>query len=280
MGHPQDGIKRGAWLAALLEASEPMDLDAWWRARMSGEPTVTADQAELARSLLQHVARTLEGDGPWDKLEIAHACFDVDVATTEPGGGHLAGDDAPLSSTDIPPAPDTEDDALSATMPGDALEMLAKLRPEPPGPPSEPTAVSAHRGPVSEIVNEETMISPVDMSRAHVAEATMMSTPIVAPHASAKAKASPGDGATRQVSYDSDAHGFALTVEEYAAFCAERDATPDRIKALRARYAIADERGHAAVDRYFEQLFGRDPSTRTLWQSHYQRYAGALRQRG
>jgi hypothetical protein len=85
------------------------------------------------------------------------------------------------------------------------------------------------------------------------------------------------DSATNQLSFTSHAHAFALTVEEYAAFCAERDRTPDKARAVARRYDLFDTEVAAAVERAFELRFARDPGLRARWQRAYASFSEILR---
>ena len=86
------------------------------------------------------------------------------------------------------------------------------------------------------------------------------------------------DSATHLLSFTSKAHGLAMSVKEFAAYCAERDHEPDRVHAIARRYDMPDERVMAVVTRAFELRFARDPELRRRWQRAYEHFARALRQ--
>jgi hypothetical protein len=87
------------------------------------------------------------------------------------------------------------------------------------------------------------------------------------------------DSATNQLSFISQAHGFALSVEEYAALCAERDHAPHEVPAIVRRFDVPEDAALATVDRAFELRFDREPALRSRWQRAYDDFAAALRDR-
>ncbi len=90
------------------------------------------------------------------------------------------------------------------------------------------------------------------------------------------------DGKTTQLSLTSLAHPFALTLEQYAALCAERDRCgPDaeRRRKIHKRYDIGDERARNLVDRLFKLRFEDDPELEAHWRACYERFAARLRER-
>lgn len=86
------------------------------------------------------------------------------------------------------------------------------------------------------------------------------------------------DSATHQLSFTSKAHPLAMSLEEFAAYCAERDHEPGRSLAVARRYEMPDEHVARVVTRSFELRFARDPKLRRQWQRAYEHFAHALRQ--
>jgi hypothetical protein len=85
------------------------------------------------------------------------------------------------------------------------------------------------------------------------------------------------DGATTQLSFASRAHALAMTVDQYAALCAERDLFPERTREVERRFDVQDARLRAVVDRLFELRFERDPTMRSRWQDLYASHKTRLR---
>lgn len=88
------------------------------------------------------------------------------------------------------------------------------------------------------------------------------------------------DHKTMELTLSSQAHCFALTVEEFAAHCAEREITgDDDRRRLNRRYDITDEDARAVLEQSFKLRFERDPSLRSRWEQAYVKYSTLLRQR-
>lgn len=90
------------------------------------------------------------------------------------------------------------------------------------------------------------------------------------------------DGKTTQLSFTSQAHPFALTVDQYAALCAERDLCTDdveRVRKIHKRYEIADKRAKSLVDRLFKLRFEEDPDLEESWRVSYERFTVRFRDR-
>jgi hypothetical protein len=85
------------------------------------------------------------------------------------------------------------------------------------------------------------------------------------------------EGKTIQLSFASHAHALALSIEEYAALCAERDVAPERAIETEQRYDVYDARGREIVERAFELRFRREPALRERWQQAYREFVGMLR---
>jgi hypothetical protein len=87
------------------------------------------------------------------------------------------------------------------------------------------------------------------------------------------------DGKTQELSFISQAHCYALSVDEYAAFCAERDACdPAALRRLERRYDVT-QISREPVETVFKLRFERDPALRAQWQQAYTRYAAIVSQR-
>ena len=275
-------------IAALVLAQDDDDLAELQRSGFAPERTPTRERLAEAKALVDHLGRALETNiaADWHAVEAAAAALDDVVAEAVPtdGDGGVA-----TLSTDVPPPLDV---GSEPTQRGDAAALAAHL--------SSPAEVDASAlrepvsGPVPPGIPEETMVSAVPVAamvseltrRARMAELaqanehTMVEAGMTeGAKSQARAFLDRSEGGTVQLGFSSMAHGFALTVEEYAALCAERDEDPSRLRALRARYGIPEVRGHAALDRYFEQLFVRDPAKKTQWQRDYQRYVALVRER-
>jgi len=83
---------------------------------------------------------------------------------------------------------------------------------------------------------------------------------------------------TAELSFSSQAHMFALTVEEYAALCAERElVAPEHVEETEKAYDINDPEMREAVDELFRLRFDRDPTLHGRWQQAYARYSTLLR---
>jgi hypothetical protein len=88
------------------------------------------------------------------------------------------------------------------------------------------------------------------------------------------------DGKTTQLSFTSQAHPFALSLEQYAALCAERDlcsGDAERVRKIHKRYEIGDKRARSLVDRLFELRFAADPALEAAWRAKYTRFTSRLR---
>lgn len=79
------------------------------------------------------------------------------------------------------------------------------------------------------------------------------------------------DSATHELSLSSRAHPLAMSVEDYATFCAERDADPEHTVTIARRYAIPDARVLALVSRSFEWRMARDADLHRRWREAYAR---------
>lgn len=84
------------------------------------------------------------------------------------------------------------------------------------------------------------------------------------------------DAATRLFGFTSLAHPLALTVEEYAGLCAERDLRPAAALAAERRFGIHDAPTREAVDDLFKLLFAADPDAFALWENRYARFSHTL----
>lgn len=77
------------------------------------------------------------------------------------------------------------------------------------------------------------------------------------------------------------AHGLALSVEEYAALCAERDYQgPHAHEATQARYDVHSPASWEATRQAFALRFSRDQALRHQWEQAYYRFTAHLRHRG
>jgi hypothetical protein len=66
--------------------------------------------------------------------------------------------------------------------------------------------------------------------------------------------------------------GASLTLEQYAAFCAELAVFPDQVASVHRRYGVADETARRALDGTFAQRFQGDPTLQRRWRAlvaHY-----------
>lgn len=149
---------------------------------------------------------------------------------------------------------DAIDDALTQ-------ESLAPLEGYDPPPPSEPT-------------------HPHQSSEPGSSPTPPRATELIPDSARTPARRPPSeeDSATNQLSFTSQAHALALSIEEYAAFCAERDHAPATLRAIARRYDLFDGATVTTVDRAFELRLARDPALRTRWQRAYDSFANSLRQ--
>lgn len=159
---------------------------------------------------------------------------------------------------DVPP-PTSHDAAPTALMPNitQTLEpeafdaLMAAHGYEAPPPPSERTA--PHQAPTSP------------------------EPPPVRHRSSVPPRSREEDSATHQLSFNSRAHPLAMSLEEFAAYCAERDHEPDRSLAIARRYEMPDERVVRVVTRSFELRFARNPKLRRQWQRAYEHFTQVLR---
>lgn len=81
---------------------------------------------------------------------------------------------------------------------------------------------------------------------------------------------------TAELSFASSSHAFALTVEEYATLCAQRDLEPDNAHRIERRYDIPDDRVRDAVDRAFELRFEADEALEEAFKEAYARSKALL----
>jgi hypothetical protein len=84
------------------------------------------------------------------------------------------------------------------------------------------------------------------------------------------------DAATRLFGFLSLAHPLALSVDEYAALCAERDARPAARRQIEERYGIHDAPTREAVDRLFQHIFATDHEAYAAWELGYERFSRHL----
>ena len=196
-----------------------------------------------------------------DEVDLAAHLIPPPVAPPPLGGIGLAPDSS-RTVVSASAVSDVPEETMVSAVPVDAVvaELAQRARAARQGQLQERTLVEA--GMIEDAMSRAREL--LDHAQVSARPATESTNQATAPSAD--------EGGTVQLSFSSMAHGFALTVEEYAALCAERDEDPSRLGALRARYGIAEVVGHAALDRYFEQLFVRDPAMRTLWQRHYRHY--------
>ena len=88
------------------------------------------------------------------------------------------------------------------------------------------------------------------------------------------------EGATTELTFSSMAHCFALSVDEYAALCAERDnSEPELLRKIEKRYDITTPPHRRALQQTFNSRFDRDPSLRERWEQSYTRYSTLVRAR-
>lgn len=87
----------------------------------------------------------------------------------------------------------------------------------------------------------------------------------------------PEEGQTQHLVCYSMAHGLALSLRQYAALCAESDASPQRRHLVHERYHVGDTRTWHLLRKAYELRFEADPSLRAQWQEHYDRFRAALR---
>lgn len=267
-------------LAALALASDDDDLAELQGSGFAPERTPSLDRLRLARRLVTVIGRALESNtaDAWKALAAAVGATrqraDDALTDRDPEPGGRAAQDMGLRSTDLPPPPPIE-----ATVRGPAL-VAANVPEETmisPAPVAEMIAAVER----SEDLAEHTLVEAGLIEGAVERARELIDASATPPPGAARSEGPPSsaEGGTVQLSYSSLAHGFALTVEEYAALCAQRDADPPRLRAVRARYGIPEARGHEAIDRYFEQVFVRDPSMRALWERHYRHYAALADER-
>jgi hypothetical protein len=76
---------------------------------------------------------------------------------------------------------------------------------------------------------------------------------------------------TTELSFGSASHAFALSIEEYAALCAQRDADPQNVQRIEKNYDVYDDRIRDAVDRSFELRFEEDSSLEEAFKRAYAR---------
>ena len=87
------------------------------------------------------------------------------------------------------------------------------------------------------------------------------------------------DGKTTQLSFTSAAHPFAMSVEQYAGLCAERDlcdGDTERVRKIHKRYEIGDQRARSLVDRLFKLRFDAEPELETTWREQYARFKARI----
>ncbi len=70
-----------------------------------------------------------------------------------------------------------------------------------------------------------------------------------------------------------------LTVEQYAAFCAECAVSPECVAAVRQRYHLPDERAHRALEGHWTQRLSADPALSKRFRDLLDRYRDWLRHR-
>ncbi len=86
---------------------------------------------------------------------------------------------------------------------------------------------------------------------------------------------------TQRLGYNSLAHCFAVTVEEYAAMRAELDVFPERANEIYERYEVVGDVDRRALGKLYDQRLSQEPTLRSLFEQHRVRYATLFRgQRG
>jgi hypothetical protein len=85
----------------------------------------------------------------------------------------------------------------------------------------------------------------------------------------------------RRLSYNSMAHGLAMSVEEYAAMRAELDVFAERANVIYERYEVVGAVDRRALDKLYAQRLSQEPTLRSLFEQHRVRFASLFRtQRG
>lgn len=77
---------------------------------------------------------------------------------------------------------------------------------------------------------------------------------------------------------EQDGRDPALTVEQYAAFCAELTVFPDEAADIHRKYRVASAEGRAALDAAFVRRFGADPTLQRRWRALVDHYGAWYRE--
>jgi hypothetical protein len=60
-------------------------------------------------------------------------------------------------------------------------------------------------------------------------------------------------------------------VEQFATYCAQRAANPDRVAEVDERYGIADAGARSALEQHWHERLAADPSLMAAWREHLER---------
>jgi hypothetical protein len=247
----------GQKLAALLASAEGLER---FKKQRLADRDVGVEQLGALRDVLVELATVLASDDAavWARLVPALAALrqpEAPEAALEPPA---PAPDEP-ARVDQPPDPAREDVIAAPPILRDEKPSPWVRLPMPPAPAPPRTAAPLPMAPLA---------SPLQTTASEASASSGRALPFIE-----------ADETTREVGFGSRAHPLALSVEEYAALCAERDHDPAATQRIQARYAIDDGRTRAAVDRMFQLLFAADPAEREAWQRHYRRFAELLRRK-
>ena len=177
----------------------------------------------------------------------------------------------------LPPGPLANESTQTGTQPPAESERSPQstTSPNTPTPEASPSPPPARATAATEITvtNTELPLSELDPEDTVQANLTQPVAPV---------RPFVEDGKTTQLSFTSFAHPFALSLEQYAALCAERDIAatdPERVRKIHKRYEISDTDARDLVDRLFQLRFDDDEDLHAAWRDAYDKFTARLRDR-
>jgi hypothetical protein len=120
-------------------------------------------------------------------------------------------------------------------------------------------------------------LQPVHIAGAAAASPSQPGLPAAA---TAPGAATPAGDAASALQPQIDTVLVQLTLEQYAAFCAERSLYSDRVADVRARYQVRDEAQANLLDQLWRARFADDSALGERYASAYERYSKWLHERG
>ena len=173
-----------------------------------------------------------------------------------------AAEDAQVAQPTTPPEELDDDETAGKTLDGEdvtALPVVLPFRGSEPSGAAEP--------PAAEAFDEPTVrMAPVALPAPPSVPGAVATPPPATPTARALPAPPP--------------HLAAMTVEQYAALCAECAVHPTWMKGIHTQYEIQSAEQRTTLDRHWRERLARNDELMKLWQYHFGRYRRWFEQQG